>query len=44
MDSILEEGKVLSNGSLFTIHDKEYLVLNIMIRSEVEIVVETKSL
>ncbi|MDC6267245.1 hypothetical protein [Lysinibacillus fusiformis] len=44
LNSILEEGKVLSNGSLFTVHDKEYLVLNIMIRGESEIVVETKSM
>lgn len=44
LDSILEEGIVLSYGSLFTVHNKEYLVLNIMIRNVQEIVVETKSL
>lgn len=42
MSTILEPEKSLAHGTLFTFKDQEYLILNIMIRSATEIVVETK--
>lgn len=42
LSAILESGKTLSEGSLFTVGGIEYLVLNIVIRSATELLVETK--
>ncbi|MGE6515174.1 hypothetical protein [Lysinibacillus sphaericus] len=42
LSAILEPKKSLSEGSLFTVEGKGYLVLNIMVRSATEILVETK--
>lgn len=42
LSAILESGKTLGQGSLFTVGGTEYLVLNIIIRSATELLLETK--
>lgn len=40
-EDISPKGKVISFGTLFSINDREYRVTNVLIRSEIEIIIET---
>lgn len=41
LSAILETEKTLAEGSMFTVKGTEYMVLNIMVRSATELIVET---